>query len=182
MNPFPIQIHGLYTAPEHRVFGIKEGNVSGEDLLSHKEANLIADAGIEGDRFCKHRPDYNGHITFFSREVWDEVSKELKLPQTAGPQLARRNVVVSGVDLKALYGQPFEINCIQFEGTVHCAPCPAMNRSICEGATKVLRGRGGLRAQVKSDGVLKCGPSELIAPVEMNPQLAATSGQHPKLP
>ncbi len=182
MTKYPIEIHGLFIAPEHKVFGKDEEDLSGNDLLSKPEVNLIANAGIEGDRFCKPRPDYNGHVTFFSQEVWNEVRKELGFPDVLGPELTRRNIIVSGVDLKALYGANFEINGIPFAGTVHCSPCPAMNRAIGPGATAALRGRGGLRAQVRSDGVLKIGQAALTTDVFFDVVDAGLQPPQAKLP
>ncbi len=147
MNRYPIEIHGIYTAPDHKVFGQRGGNLDGADLRSHSTINLIADSGIEGDRFCRHRPDYNGHVTFFSLEVWQALAKALSLPDSMGPEVTRRNLIVSGVDLKALYGVPFRIQGVHFLGATHCAPCLAMNRVLGPGAREALRSRGGLRAQ-----------------------------------
>ena len=190
-HAYPIKIHGLYIAPEHRVFGKNQEDVSGRDLQSKSEVTLIANTGIEGDRFCRLRPDYNGHVTFFSQEVWDEVAKSLNLPETMGPEVTRRNIIISGVDLKALYGSSFTISSsfdsgsnqdIQFLGTVHCSPCPAMNRAIGEGATRALRSRGGLRAQLKSNGLLRVGPAELLTDGAFKPENAALQIDQPKLP
>lgn len=179
---YPIEIHGLFTAPEHRVFGKGKEDVSGRDLQSNSRVKLIADSGIEGDRFCRLRPDYNGHVTFFSQEVWEEALTELHLPSSIGPEVTRRNVIISGVDLKALYGAPFVIRGIRFVGTVHCSPCPAMNRAIGPGATAALRRRGGLRAQVKTSGVLKLGRSELLTSMLLDPKNAGTQPPPLKLP
>lgn len=161
MPIYPIEIHSLHIAPEHRVFGRGQEDLSGADLRSMESVKVVADSGIAGDRFCRYRPGYNGHVTFFSREVWDDVSRILDISPARGPELTRRNIIVSGVDLKALYGVEFSLQDIQFFGTRHCSPCPAMNRAIGEGATKALRGRGGLRAQVKSSGTLKVGQYNL---------------------
>jgi MOSC domain-containing protein YiiM len=182
VHRYSIEILGIYIAPEHRVFGKGEEELSGRDLVSKITSKLIADSGIEGDRFCRSRPDYNGHVTFLSQEVWDDVSKELGLPSSMGPELTRRNIIVSGVDLKALYGASFIIQDIHFFGTIHCAPCPAMNRAIGEGATATLRSRGGLRAQVKTGGTLETGPSELFTEVSFDPLNARTQIPLPKLP
>ncbi|NEQ69285.1 MAG: molybdenum cofactor biosysynthesis protein [Symploca sp. SIO2D2] len=183
MPSYPIEIHGIFIAPSHRVFGHKPPqDLGGGDLQSLTNARLIADSGIEGDRFCRHRPDYNGHVTFFSLEVWIEIKKCLSLPDTVGPEIARRNIIVSGVDLKALYDQPFEIQGIQFAGTVHCAPCLAMNEAIGKDARTALYARGGLRAQVRSSGELKTGKSELTAEVEFDPIQAAFQEPKPDLP
>ena len=182
MKRYPIEIHGLFIAPEHRVFGKKDQDLQGTDLISKSEVQLVADTGIEGDRFFRHRPDYNGHVTFFSQEVWEEVVHVLGLSEPLGPELTRRNIILSGVDLKALYGSPFQINGIQFLGTVHCSPCPAMNQAIGEGATAALRGRGGLRAQIKSSGTLTIGKSVLSSEVSFDPAEAGTQPAQAKLP
>ena len=179
MNHYPIEIQGIFIAPAHQVFGVSRGDVSGQDLVELSEAKLIEDAGIEGDRFCRPRPDYNGHVTFFSKEVWDEIAGEFDLSEGMGPEVLRRNIIVSGIDLKALYGAPFSISDIEFLGTVHCAPCIAMNSALGEGARKALRSRGGLRAQVKTSGVLKPGPCQLATRVRIKAGNAAE--QEPEL-
>ena len=117
MPVYPIEIHSLYIASNHRVFGGGQKDLSGSDLLPMDSVNVVADSGIEGDRFFRYRPDYNGHVTFFSREVWEDVVQILSLPLEMGPELTRRNVIVSGVDLKALYGVEFLVQDIQFFGT-----------------------------------------------------------------
>lgn len=182
MPIYPIAIEGLFIAPKHRIFGRGQEDLSGSDLLPKDEVTVIADAGIEGDRFCRHRPSYNGHVTFFSREVWDDLSEMLNLPASMGPELTRRNVIVSGVNLKALYGVEFTLQDIRFFGSGHCAPCPAMNRAIGAGATKALRGRGGLRAQVKTAGVLQVGRCNLITEAVFDPREANDQPRSPKLP
>ncbi len=179
---YPIEIHGIYIAPRHRVFGRGEEDLSGEDLESKVTAKLIANAGIEGDRFCRPRPEYNGHVTFFSKEVWDDVSETLDLPDAMGSEIVRRNIVISGVDLKALYGVSFMIQNIQFMGTVHCAPCLAMNRALGARAREAMRSRGGLRAQVKTSGILKTGSSDLWTEVAFDPENAASQAPLPRIP
>ena len=182
MNRYPVEIHGIYIAPDHKVFGKGEEDLSGQDIESKTTAKLIADSGIEGDRFCRPRPDYNGHITFFSQEVWDDVSKTLDLPQNIGPEITRRNIIISGVDLKALYNVSFEIQNIQFFGTVHCAPCLAMNRALGPGARAAMRSRGGLRAQINSSGILNHGSCELLTEAHQDPQNAHTQIPQPNIP
>jgi len=182
MPEYTIEIHSLHIAPEHRVFGRRREDLSGSDLLAMERVKVVANSGIEGDRFFRYRPDYNGHVTFFSREVWDDVSKILDIPDSMGPELTRRNVIVSGVDLKALYGVGFALQDIRFFGTGHCSPCPAMNRAIGESAFKALRGRGGLRAQVKSSGLLKVGRCELITEAIFDTSKAGEQPRSLKLP
>jgi MOSC domain-containing protein YiiM len=178
VNRYPIEVLGIFIAPEHRVFGVSQGDVTGRDLIRLNEASLIENSGIEGDRFCRRRDNYNGHVTFFSKEVWDDIAENFNLAHEVGPEILRRNVVVSGADLRALYQTSFSIQNIQFLGTTHCAPCLAMNRALGKGAREALRSRGGLRAQVKSSGLLRIGQCDLATDARMNPANAAT--QEPK--
>lgn len=182
MRHYPIWIHQLSIAPEHQVFGKKDRDLSGQDLVSKEQVQFVADSGILGDRFFALRPEYNGHVTFFSLEVWDAIKTELNLPETVGPERTRRNIIVSGVDLKSLYGQRFSINGIHFLGTGHCAPCLAMNQTFGPAAREALRSRGGLRAQVKSNGFLSLGETELITETYFDPRNAVSQDRLPELP
>ena len=77
------------------------------------------------------------------------------------PGILRRNVIVSGVDLKGLIGADFELQGVQFRGTAQCAPCYWMNTAFAPGAEKFLAGRGGLRARILTDGRISVGDAEL---------------------
>ncbi|MEM6886190.1 MAG: molybdenum cofactor biosysynthesis protein, partial [Verrucomicrobiota bacterium] len=70
----------------------------------------------------------------------------------------RRNVVISGVDLNSLIGKEFELQGVHFEGSCECSPCFWMDEAIAPGAEEFLKGQGGLRARVLTDGILKVDP------------------------
>jgi MOSC domain-containing protein YiiM len=72
-----------------------------------------------------------------------------------GPGAARRNVVTSGVDLNSLIGRRFELQGVVFEGIWECSPCYWMDSAIGPGAEQALRGSGGLRARILTDGTLR---------------------------
>jgi MOSC domain-containing protein YiiM len=116
-----------------------------------------ASPGHSGDRFFDFKQNYKGHITFFAREVFNALRRELNLPQ-AQPSATRRNVVVAGVGLNSLIGAEFEIQGVRFAGAEQCKPCHWMNSAIGAGAENWLQGRGGLRARILTDGVLQRGP------------------------
>ena len=113
-----------------------------------------AGRGIRGDRYFDFKDDYKGQITFFSLEVFDELCGALQI-QDCSPVVARRNVITCGVDLNELIDQDFEIQGVCFHGTEECRPCYWMNRAITPGAEEFLKGRGGLRAKILSDGELR---------------------------
>jgi MOSC domain-containing protein YiiM len=67
----------------------------------------------------------------------------------------RRNIFVRGAELDSLIGEVFSLQDVLFEGVEECRPCYWMDQAFGPGAEAFLRGRGGLRARVVSDGVLK---------------------------
>jgi len=69
----------------------------------------------------------------------------------------RRNVITSGVDLRAWFDAEFELQGVRFRGMGECTPCYWMDQAFGPGAEKALEGRGGLRAQILTDGVLRAG-------------------------
>jgi MOSC domain-containing protein YiiM len=79
------------------------------------------------------------------------------------PDRIRRNVITRGVDLNEFIGQEFEVQGIRFRGTEECRPCYWMDRAIAPGTEQFLKGRGGLRAMISSDGKLR--PSALVSEV-----------------
>ena len=64
-------------------------------------------------------------------------------------------MVTRGIDLNELVGVEFELQGVRFQGTEECRPCEWMNHAIGPGAEELLRGRGGLRARILSDGILR---------------------------
>ena len=71
------------------------------------------------------------------------------------PGVSRRNVITRGVDLNLLIGKKFEVQGVAFEGTSECSPCHWMNQAIARGAEAALHGRGGLRAKILTDGLIR---------------------------
>ena len=149
-----MEICHLYISPGHNYFGHHGRAPDQYPLIEVPEIECVAGHGIRGDRFFDYRADYKGQITFFALEVFDELCVALRL-QDCSPSLLRRNVVTRDVDLNALIGQDFEVQGVQFRGTGECRPCYWMNQAIAPGAEEFLKGRGGLRARIVSDGVLR---------------------------
>ncbi len=125
------------------------------------ELACVAGRGILGDRFFDYRPDYPGQITFFAREVFEELKQTFHLP-TAQPAATRRNVIVRGMELPELIDREFCVQGIWFRGSAECKPCYWMDGVLAPGTEVWLRGRGGLRARILTDGVLRPGAAELL--------------------
>ena len=114
----------------------------------------VAGRGIRGDRFFDFKDNYKGQITFFSQEVFNAMCAELKLSGKS-PGLSRRNVIVAGTSLNDLVGQEFQIQDLKFMGTAECSPCYWMDQAFAPGAEHFLQRRGGLRARILTDGILR---------------------------
>ena len=149
-----MKIHHLYISKGHNFFGHHEQPAGEHEMVEVASIECVAGKGICGDRFFDFKANYKGQITFFSREVYEDLCRAFDVTQKP-PSVFRRNVIVSGVDLNKLIGREFEIQGVQLKGTSECSPCYWMDRAFCDGAEKWLRGRGGLRAQILSDGVLR---------------------------
>lgn len=123
-------------------------------MLRVSSVECVAGSGLRGDRFFDFKTNYKGQVTFFDFTVYEDLCAEFGV-HGVGPDVFRRNVVVSGVDLNALIGEPFEVQGVQFVGTQEAAPCYWMNQAFHEGAEQAMRGRGGLRAKILTTGLLQ---------------------------
>jgi MOSC domain-containing protein YiiM len=157
-----MEICHLYISPGHNFFGHHGREPDEYPALEVQMIECRAGHGIHGDRFFDYREDYKGQITFFSLEVFDALCGALQL-QDCSPALVRRNVITRHVDLNELVGQDFEVQGVLFHGTDECRPCYWMDRAIGPGAEEFLKGRGGLRARILSDGQLRS-IARLLAP------------------
>ncbi|HEX5221014.1 MAG TPA: molybdenum cofactor biosysynthesis protein [Verrucomicrobiae bacterium] len=149
-----LRVVGIFISPGHNFFGHHEQPAGTHPTISVSEIDCVAGKGLFGDRFFGFKENYKGQVTFFSSEVFADVCRKLNVVGKS-PGVARRNVVTRGVDLNSLVGKRFVIQGIEFEGVCECSPCHWMNHAIGEGAERALRGRGGLRARILSDGVLR---------------------------
>ncbi|MDQ5980081.1 MAG: hypothetical protein QG602_3056 [Verrucomicrobiota bacterium] len=149
-----LTLHRIFISEGHSYFG-RHGK--GSLRLPVREVDMIecvAGRGLRGDRFFDHQPDYKGQVTLFSQEVLDELRRALNLPQ-ASPAALRRNLLVSGSDLNELIGHEFELQGVRLLGTEECRPCYWMDEALAPGAEAWLKGRGGLRCRILSDGWLR---------------------------
>lgn len=149
-----IRVKHLFISTGHNFFG-HHGQAAGENpIVAVEQVECLAGRGIWGDRFFDFKDGYKGQITFLSGEVFDDVCRQVGAVGKS-PGVTRRNVITTGVDLNSLVGASFEIQGLRFEGVCECSPCYWMNGAIGPGAEEALRGRGGLRARILSDGWLR---------------------------
>ena len=147
-----MQLRHIYISPGHNFFGHHGKKPDDHQMLEVQEVQCVAGSGLAGDRFFDFRPDYKGQATFFSIEVHERLQEELG--KIYSPATYRRNLIVAGVDLNELIGEEFELGGVRFSGSCEAAPCYWMDHAIAPGAEKALRGNGGRRVKILSDGVL----------------------------
>jgi hypothetical protein len=148
-----VEICHLYISPGHNFVGHHGREPDEYPMIEVPMIECTAGRGIQSDRYFDFKDDYKGQITFFSLEVFDELRGALQV-QDCSPTSVRRNVITRDVDLNELIGQDFEIQGVRFHGTEECRPCYWMDRAIAPGAEEFLKGRGGLRARILTDGAL----------------------------
>jgi MOSC domain-containing protein YiiM len=130
-------------------------------MLELQQVKCVAGSGLAGDRFFDYKPDYKGQATFFSFEFHEALQE--KFGRVYSPAFYRRNIIVSGVDLNDLIGEEFEVGGVRFFGSCESAPCYWMDQAIAPGAEEAMKGNGGLRVKILSDGVLRRSAVEVDA-------------------
>ncbi|MBK8477230.1 MAG: molybdenum cofactor biosysynthesis protein [Opitutaceae bacterium] len=155
-----VRIERLMLSPGHNYFGHKGGPAGVEPINEVDAVSCVAGRGLRGDRFFDYKEDYKGQITFFALETFEALVATLGAAERE-PVVLRRNVFTSGVDVLALVGREFELQGVRFSGAEECRPCEWMDQAVAPGAFEWLKGRGGLRARILSDGVLKRGEGVL---------------------
>ncbi len=154
-------IRQIFISAGHNYFGHHGQAPDDFPLIEVPRIECVAGRGIQGDRFFNYRDNYKGQITFFSLEVFEKLAGNFGLTNKS-PGVLRRNVIVSGIDLTELIGEEFAIQGICLRGTGECKPCYWMDQAFAPGTEDFLKGNGGLRAEILTDGALAVGEADLV--------------------
>ena len=116
--------------------------------------------GLEGDRyalkqgtFFKPEPDYE--LTLIEAEAIEAMRRDYGIELAPGE--ARRNVVTRGVALNHLVGKEFTVGDVRIRGIRLCEPCSHLQKLTGKPVLKGLLHRGGLRAQILTEGTIRVG-------------------------
>jgi len=117
----------------------------------------IPGVGLEGDRyalqqgtFFKPEPDFE--LTLIEAEALEALKRDYEID--LAPADARRNLVTSDVALNHLVGRDFRIGDVKIRGIRLCEPCSHLQAIVGLPVIKGLRHRGGLRAQILTQGII----------------------------
>jgi len=124
------------------------------DVVSEVEAE--EGRGLTGDHHAKKRKSKR-QVTLIQAEHLPVVASILYRGEPVDPELLRRNIVVSGVNLLTLKDQRFQIGSAILEGNGPAAPCSRMEETLGAGGYNAMRGHGGITARVIEAGTIAIG-------------------------
>lgn len=137
-------------------------------MRSLKSIRAVPGKGLEGDRYFNasgtysDRPSPSREITLIESEAIEAMARdnEITIPEGA----SRRNVITRGTPLNHLVGKEFQVGRVRLRGIRLCEPCSHLESLTQRGVIAGLVHRGGLRAQILTDGSIHVG--DPILPVE----------------
>jgi MOSC domain-containing protein YiiM len=142
------------------VEGIYVKSAKGERPEPRRRVRAVAGQGLEGDwHFGMQDEKIPRNLTLIAAEAVEGLAHDTGIELE--PWEPRRNLVVRGVDLNALVGRRFRVGGVECLGRVRNEPCRYLEGMTQPGVLKGLVGRGGLRADVVTDGEIAVG-DELV--------------------
>jgi MOSC domain-containing protein YiiM len=170
---YDVDVLHLLVSPAHAYFGRAREGAADVPTTDAEHVELVAGKGIVGDRFFGKAAHMDAAVTLFAVEALEAIAAELGTAPL-DPLLTRRNVVLRGAHLAPLLGQDFVLESrgdqVRLKAGRPANPCAWMDQMLAPGAHKAMRGRGGVRCQVLSGGLLHRGPAVLISPVPLDPE------------
>lgn len=127
-----------------------------QPLISLDHVMAIKHKGLEGDHRCIKTPGSARQVTLISEEFIQQIAYYAN-KSTIAPDLLRRNLVVSGINLNALRYQQFRIGSAVFEASALCHPCSRMEAALGHNGISAMLGHGGLCCKIIRSGEIKVG-------------------------
>ena len=139
-----------------------------QPMVSVDQVDAVAGRGIEGDRYYEHRGSFSKRdviepkqeITLIESEAVESAASVYGID--LDPSESRRNIVTRGVALNHLVGKEFSVGETRLRGIKLNEPCRHLVAVAGKPMIKLLRHRGGLRAQILAGGRITVGDE--IAP------------------
>jgi MOSC domain-containing protein YiiM len=139
------RVEGIYITAEH-----------GDLPEPVDSVRALAGRGLEGNRYF-----YDGNapsgtaLTLIAAEAVEAMEREHGI--SIETRESRRNVVTRGIDVNELVGKRFRVGDVECHGVELCEPCRDLEQMTQPGITKGLLHRGGLNADILSDGAISIG-------------------------
>jgi MOSC domain-containing protein YiiM len=144
------RVEGIYIAPGHGELPEPVDSVRAE-----------AGRGLEGNRYFFDGDAPPGTaLKLIAAEAVEAMEREHGI--SIEPRESRRNVVTRGIDVNDLVGKRFRVGDVECQGIELCEPCADLQAMTKPGIIKGLAHRGGLNADILSDGEIRVG-DEVVA-------------------
>jgi MOSC domain-containing protein YiiM len=162
----------LMAHPVHRCEGRPaDGALPVVGAETHSSIRIRRGLGIVGDRFFAQQAHVHASVTMLDAAVLDSVADDLGLPRTLDPAATRRNIVLRGVNVDLLRGATLSLDSgdgpVEFRVHRPANPCAWMDVMVAPGAHRAMRGRGGMRCEPTTDGLLRVGPARLLSSIPL---------------
>jgi MOSC domain-containing protein YiiM len=138
-----------------------------EPQTERESVEVVAGAGIRGDRYFDRHDEVGQNITLIEAEEIESFLAEYQRPRDLS--ISYRNIVTRGVRLNDLVGREFMVGEVKLRGVELCEPCLSLGKALASPelpAAKVVKRflhKAGLRADVLSGGSLACGDEISVA-------------------
>ncbi|GER88017.1 molybdenum cofactor biosysynthesis protein [Dictyobacter vulcani] len=132
-----------------------------QPLITIDQAHAVPGRGIEGDRYYLGTGHFSRmgkasyEITLIENETLEALKRDYGYELTS--LTARRNIVTVGVPLNHLVWKEFKVGEVSLLGRRLCEPCFHLVQLTHHQALSGLIHRGGLRAQILSEGIIRPG-------------------------
>lgn len=142
-----------------KVVSIHIATTASGPMVGVREVRVIAEKGLEGDRYFKREGTFSKkhgadrEVTLIELEAVEGLKRDYGVELNPGD--SRRNIVTRGVALNHLIGADFKIGEVTLRGIRLCEPCLHLEKLTVRGVLSGLVHRGGLRAQILTDGVIR---------------------------
>ena len=120
-----------------------------------QQAELITDYGIKGDRSAE-RVGGKRQVTLIQAEHLIAIAACTGLDEVT-PEMLRRNLLISGINLLALKDRTFRVGEALLEYTGLCSPCSYMEEVLGAGGYNAMRGHGGITAKILKGETISLG-------------------------
>ena len=138
-----------------RVEGIYISANKGDLPEPVETVRAVAGRGLEGNRYFFDDAPPGQALTLIAAEAVEAMEREHGI--SIEPRESRRNVVTRGIDVNDLVGKRFRVGDVECQGVELCEPCSTLERMTKPGVIKGLVHRGGLNADILSDGDINVG-------------------------
>ncbi len=146
------QLMGTFSQPGQLLWiGLRDSRRAPMNVVREAKASC---EGLAGDHYSGRSG--KRQITLIQAEHLPVIASCVGV-DAVSPELLRRNLLITGINLLALKNRKIIIGDVEMELTGLCHPCSLMEQTLGPGGYNAVRGHGGVTARITSPGRLSVG-------------------------